>query len=78
MLCICVLREQLFCFWESAIFRNLSITESNAAGCFGEMQEAIAIPKLNPASPPAEQSSAFNLHGERSAACGHSVSYGAE
>lgn len=29
-----------------------------------EMQEAIAIPKLNPASPPSEQSSAFNLYGK--------------
>ena len=33
-------------------------------GVLREMQEAIAIPKLNPASPPAEQSSAFNLHGK--------------
>ena len=29
-----------------------------------EMQEALAIPKLNPASPPSVQSSAFNLHGK--------------
>ncbi len=28
------------------------------------LQEQIAIPKLNPASPPAEQSSAFNLYGK--------------
>lgn len=41
LLCICVLREQLFCFWESAIFRNLSITESNAAGCFGKCRKRL-------------------------------------
>lgn len=29
-----------------------------------EMQETLAIPKLNPASPPEVQSSAFNLHGK--------------
>ncbi|MGN8799758.1 hypothetical protein ACTNCH_00225 [Candidatus Merdisoma sp. HCP28S3_D10] len=29
-----------------------------------ELQEQIAIPKLNPASPPSEQSSAFNLYGK--------------
>ena len=29
-----------------------------------EMQEAVAIPKLNPASPPSVQSSAFNLYGK--------------
>ena len=64
LLCICVLREQLFCFWGIRYIPEFVHYGIQRGGVLREMQEAIAIPKLNPASPPAEQSSAFNLHGK--------------